>query len=90
MRPLVGFNYLGQWGSGSTGNELVVGHLPHGGREHEPAERRVYPLDVVGSVENGRMEFGCTYAVGRYPEESIAELLTGMLDGLRELVRETS
>nr|QUJ09168.1 Lon21 [Streptomyces sp.] len=90
VRPLVGFNYLGQWGSGSTGNELVVGHLPHGGREHEPAERRVYPLDVVGSVENGRLEFGCTYPVGRYPEESVAGLLTGMLDGLRELVRETS
>ncbi|MEU1799623.1 amino acid adenylation domain-containing protein [Streptomyces sp. NPDC019937] len=90
VRPLVGFNYLGQWGSGFTGNELVTGYLPHGGREHEPAERRVYPLDVVGSVENGRLEFGCAYSPGQYPEESITALLTGMLDGLRELVRETT
>jgi amino acid adenylation domain-containing protein/non-ribosomal peptide synthase protein (TIGR01720 family) len=90
VQALAGFNYLGQWGSGSTGNELVTGHLPHGGREHDPAERRVYPLDIVGSVEDGRMEFGCTYPTGQYTEESVAGLLTGMLDGLRELVRDTS
>ncbi|MFI2612140.1 amino acid adenylation domain-containing protein [Kitasatospora sp. NPDC018619] len=89
VRALVGFNYLGQWGSGSTGDELVVRPLPHGGADHDPAERRVHPLDVVGSVEDGRMEFSCSYPADRYTEERVAELLRAMVDGLRELVRAT-
>ncbi|MFE9116185.1 amino acid adenylation domain-containing protein [Streptomyces sp. NPDC007172] len=90
VRPLVGFNYLGQFGSAFTGDELVVRPVPHGGAEHEPAERRVYPLDVVGSVEDGRLELSCAYPVGQYTGESVAALLRGMVDGLRELVRETA
>ncbi|MEU7091591.1 amino acid adenylation domain-containing protein [Kitasatospora aureofaciens] len=89
VRALVGFNYLGQWDTAAAGDGLVVRPLPHGGAEHHPAEHRAHPLDVVGAVEEGRMEFSCTYPAGHFTEESVTELLTGMLDGLRELVRAT-
>lgn len=90
VRSLVGFNYLGQFDSAFTGNELVVRPVPHVGSEHEPAEQRPYPLDVVGSVEGGRMEFACTYPADQYAHEAVTELLDRMLDGLRELVSATA
>ncbi|MFI0976472.1 amino acid adenylation domain-containing protein [Streptomyces sp. NPDC021093] len=84
---LASFNYLGQWDSRFTGDDLIAAHLPHEGQEHEPTEQRVYLLDVVGGVQGGRLELSCTYPGQAYEEAEVTGFLEEMLGFLRELVR---
>ncbi|MEU8783841.1 amino acid adenylation domain-containing protein [Streptomyces sp. NPDC048637] len=88
VRSWVSFNYLGQWdGQLPDGDELVVRHLEHGGQDHEPAEQRLYALDVSAAVQDGRLELSCSYSPASHDEAVVGGLLRTMADSLRELVR---
>ncbi|RSO06582.1 hypothetical protein DMH18_26910 [Streptomyces sp. WAC 06783] len=84
----IAFNYLGQWdGQLPDGDALVARHLDHGGQDHEPAERRLYELEIAAAVEHGRLDLSCAYSPARHDAAVVAGLLRTVADGLRELVR---
>ncbi|HKN95691.1 MAG TPA: amino acid adenylation domain-containing protein [Pseudonocardiaceae bacterium] len=83
--PQVGFNYLGQfdWPTG----ELCAG-VPDGlDSDVDPAGLRTHLLDVVGSVEGGRLGLTWSYAKGVHEERTVARLAERMLAVLDEIVR---
>ncbi|MFH8407216.1 amino acid adenylation domain-containing protein [Streptomyces sp. NPDC018019] len=84
----IAFNYLGQWdGQLPDGDALVARHLDHGGHDHEPAERRLYELEIAAAVQSGRLDLSCAYSPARHDAAVVAGLLRTVADGLRELVR---
>ncbi|MGW7574647.1 amino acid adenylation domain-containing protein [Streptomyces sp. NPDC054765] len=88
VRSRVSFNYLGQWdGQLPDGDELVIRHLEHRGQDHEPAEQRLYALEVSAAVQDGRLELSCSYSPASHDEAVVGGLLRTMADSLRELVR---
>ncbi|MFD5434090.1 non-ribosomal peptide synthase/polyketide synthase [Kitasatospora sp. NPDC127067] len=84
--PLIGFNYHGQWDSRSAAADgLLRGSLPPAGRDTDPDEPRPYLLDVIGAVQDGRLELGWTYPAARYDEATVRALAEQTLQALREL-----
>ncbi|MFF2744146.1 non-ribosomal peptide synthase/polyketide synthase [Kitasatospora sp. NPDC058048] len=84
--PLIGFNYHGQWDSRSAAADgLLRGSLPPAGRDTDPDEPRPYLLDVIGAVQDGRLELGWTYPAARYDEATVCALAEQTLQALREL-----
>ncbi|MFF4383569.1 non-ribosomal peptide synthase/polyketide synthase [Kitasatospora sp. NPDC001547] len=83
--PQVGFNYHGQWDTGTGAEGLLRGSLPPAGRDTDPDEPRPYLLDVVGAVQDGRLELGWTYPAARYEEATVRALAEQTLQALREL-----
>ncbi|MFI2608324.1 non-ribosomal peptide synthase/polyketide synthase [Kitasatospora sp. NPDC018619] len=83
--PRIGFNYHGQWDTRAAADGLVRGSLPPAGRDTDPDEPRPYLLDVVGAVQDGRLELGWTYPAGVYDEDTVRGLAEQTLQALREL-----
>ncbi|MET8546903.1 condensation domain-containing protein, partial [Kitasatospora sp. NPDC004799] len=83
--PQFGFNYHGQWDTGGSADGLLRGPLPPAGRDTDPDEPRPYLLDVVGAVQDGRLELGWTYPPAVYDEATVRELADRTLQALREL-----
>ncbi|HZM74979.1 MAG TPA: amino acid adenylation domain-containing protein, partial [Candidatus Limnocylindrales bacterium] len=82
-QPQISFNYLGQF-DWSTGGLLAA--VP-GGLEGDadPHTRRVHLLDVVGAVENGRLELTWYYCEQLHQPATVQALADAMLDALREI-----
>ncbi|MFE4519447.1 amino acid adenylation domain-containing protein, partial [Kitasatospora sp. NPDC056783] len=83
--PRVGFNYHGQWDSHGGADGLLRGSLPPAGRDADPDEPRPYLLDVIGAVQDGRLELGWTYPPAVYDEATVRALAEQTLQALREL-----
>ncbi|MFJ6618052.1 non-ribosomal peptide synthase/polyketide synthase [Kitasatospora sp. NPDC091335] len=83
--PQVGFNYHGQWDTRAGADGLLRGSLPPAGRDTDPDEPRPYLLDVVGAVQDGRLELGWTYPPAVYDEATVRDLAEQTLRALREL-----
>ncbi|WP_316528802.1 non-ribosomal peptide synthase/polyketide synthase [Kitasatospora brasiliensis] len=83
--PQVGFNYHGQWDTRGGADGLLRGSLPPAGRDTDPDEPRPYLLDVIGAVQDGRLELGWTYPPAVYDEATVRVLAEQTLDALREL-----
>ncbi|MER5303568.1 non-ribosomal peptide synthase/polyketide synthase [Streptomyces lasiicapitis] len=87
--PQVGFNYHGQWDTGTgggTGGGLYGGSLPSAGRDTDPDEPRPYLLDLTGVVQDGRLELGLTYPTAVYDESTVRRLAEETCAALREIV----
>ncbi|MFH8336565.1 non-ribosomal peptide synthase/polyketide synthase [Streptomyces sp. AM6-12] len=84
--PQVGFNYHGQWDTGTGSGGLVRGALPPAGRDTDPDEPRPYLLDITGVVQDGRLEFGWTYPAAVYDEDTVRGLAEETLAALRDIV----
>ncbi|MFF8726760.1 non-ribosomal peptide synthase/polyketide synthase [Streptomyces sp. NPDC015171] len=82
--PLIGFNYHGQWDTGSA-EGLFRGALPPAGRDTDPDEPRPYLLDITGVVQRGRLELGWTYPPQVYDEAVVRRLAEETLAALREI-----
>ncbi|MFJ7147383.1 non-ribosomal peptide synthase/polyketide synthase [Streptomyces sp. NPDC100445] len=85
--PLVGFNYHGQWDTGTaTADGLIRGSLPPAGRDTDPDEPRPYLLDITGVVQEGRLELGWTYPAEIYDRATVDGLAEETAAALRDLV----
>ncbi|GHF94804.1 MULTISPECIES: non-ribosomal peptide synthetase [Amycolatopsis] len=85
-RPEIGFNYLGQFGSG--GGDGGIFERVSGIELHEdPAATRVHALEVVGSVTGGRLEFSWFSSAGRHHDSTVERLAAEFAANLAELVR---
>ncbi|EPH45403.1 putative Linear gramicidin synthase subunit C [Streptomyces aurantiacus JA 4570] len=89
--PQVGFNYHGQWDTGSgggtgAGGGLYGGALPPAGRDTDPDEPRPYLLDITGVVQDGRLELGLTYPTAVYDESTVRRLAEDTCAALRDIV----
>ncbi|MFJ7907176.1 non-ribosomal peptide synthase/polyketide synthase [Kitasatospora sp. NPDC096204] len=83
--PRFGFNYHGQWDTRGGADGLLRGSLPPAGRDTDPDEPRPYLLDVIGAVQDGRLELGWTYPAAVYEESTVRALAEQTLHALREL-----
>ncbi|MEU3573969.1 amino acid adenylation domain-containing protein, partial [Kitasatospora sp. NPDC036755] len=83
--PRISFNYHGQWDTGTGADGLLRGSLPPAGRDADPDEPRPYLLDVIGAVQDGRLELGWTYPEAVYEEATVRALAEQTLQALREL-----
>jgi amino acid adenylation domain-containing protein/non-ribosomal peptide synthase protein (TIGR01720 family) len=97
--PEVVFNYLGQWDArspgsagespaGAAGPGLYVGAHPPLGKEHDPAEPGVHALEVVGAVQDGRLESAWYYRPDRYDEAAASAIAGDFIEALRQIARE--
>jgi non-ribosomal peptide synthase protein (TIGR01720 family) len=84
--PQVGFNYLGrfEWPVGDDGPFAAV---PHGlaAAEH-PAEIRWHLLDVVGAIQDRRLELSWFYSDQVHRESTVRSLADDLIGALREII----
>jgi amino acid adenylation domain-containing protein/non-ribosomal peptide synthase protein (TIGR01720 family) len=84
--PQVSFNYLGQFDWPVGAGELI--HAVPGGlaADDDPAAVRPHLLDVVGAIENQRLELTWFYSNEVHHEPTIRRLAEQMTDALREII----
>ncbi|MGH3612359.1 MAG: condensation domain-containing protein, partial [Pseudonocardia sp.] len=82
----VSFNYLGQFDwSGRQDQGLF--YAMHGmGGDASPLAARAHVLDVLGSVENQRLEFSWFYSENLHDQATISALAQDLLAVLREII----
>ncbi|MFI9379909.1 non-ribosomal peptide synthase/polyketide synthase [Kutzneria sp. NPDC052558] len=79
IKPGISFNYHGQWTDSASGFYRSIS-----GGDQEGT--RTYLIDVIGIVQDGRLELGWTYAPEVHDERTVRSLAEAMLTGLREIV----
>ncbi|SDO60984.1 non-ribosomal peptide synthetase [Lentzea jiangxiensis] len=84
--PLISFNYHGQWDVASEDDGLVRARRAPLGRDSAPGNARAYLVDVVGLVENGRLELTWLYSGGVHDESTVRAVAEAMMNGLAEIV----
>ncbi|MCT9935259.1 amino acid adenylation domain-containing protein [Planotetraspora sp. A-T 1434] len=85
-RPQVSFNYLGQfdWPVDESGPfRAVPGGLA---ADDDPEAMRPHLLDVVGAIEDQRLEFTWFYSDEVHHEHTIRRLADDMIGALREII----
>jgi amino acid adenylation domain-containing protein/non-ribosomal peptide synthase protein (TIGR01720 family) len=79
------FNYLGQDGGSSAAGGLyraVYGSL---GLDHDPANRRPHPLEVLGGVEDGRLTFSVQFRPDLAARSTVDTIAAGFAEALRRI-----
>jgi non-ribosomal peptide synthase protein (TIGR01720 family) len=81
------FNYLGQWDSRSQAEGSGLYHAVHSslGQDHDPADRSPHPLEVVGAVHGGRLEFTWYFRPDLLEISTVERLAADFADGLRQI-----
>ncbi|QUQ65086.1 non-ribosomal peptide synthase/polyketide synthase [Kutzneria sp. CA-103260] len=79
IKPGISFNYHGQWTDSASGFYRSIA-----GGDQEGT--RTYLIDVIGIVQDGRLELGWTYAPEVHDERTVRLLAEAMMTGLREIV----
>ncbi|MFI1741190.1 non-ribosomal peptide synthase/polyketide synthase [Streptomyces sioyaensis] len=85
-QPRISFNYLGRFDWSADGGGLIRG--VRGGLDGAAAPESVRPhlLDVVGRVEDRRLELTWYYSSGVHREGTVSALARGMLSALEDIV----
>jgi non-ribosomal peptide synthase protein (TIGR01720 family) len=89
--PQVVFNYLGQWDARSAaepGTSLYRGAQSTLGQEHDPAERTLPALEVVGAAQDGRLEFAWYYRPDLFDRSSVEAIANDFVEALRSIAQE--
>jgi amino acid adenylation domain-containing protein/non-ribosomal peptide synthase protein (TIGR01720 family) len=91
--PEVVFNFLGRHRTENRAQERHgrrLCHAVHGaiGQDLSPDDRSDHLLEIVGGVQDGRLEFTWYYSAAVHEERTIAALAAEFGDCLRELARE--
>ncbi|WP_432010893.1 non-ribosomal peptide synthase/polyketide synthase [Streptomyces cucumeris] len=87
--PRISFNYLGQfdWSdAGEDSTSLVRGVRGGLGGDAAPQSARAHLLDVVGRVEQRRLELTWYYGTATHTEETVSRLARETLRALEEIV----
>jgi amino acid adenylation domain-containing protein/non-ribosomal peptide synthase protein (TIGR01720 family) len=88
--PQISFNYLGQF-DWTTSGDSVFHEIRGGvGGAAGPRTARPHVLDVVGRVEQGKLEFTWYYSKNRHHEATVRRLAQGLLHALREIIAHCS
>ncbi|MET7765781.1 non-ribosomal peptide synthase/polyketide synthase [Streptomyces sp. NPDC005393] len=85
-RPLISFNYLGQFDWSAAGESLVAAVRGGLGGDAAPESERAHVLDVVGRVEQRCLEITWYYGSGTHTKETVDRLAQEMLRALEEIV----
>jgi amino acid adenylation domain-containing protein/non-ribosomal peptide synthase protein (TIGR01720 family) len=89
--PQVVFNYLGQWDARSSAEPsegLYQGAHSSLGQEHDPAERTLPALEVVGAAQDGRLTFAWYYRPDLFDRSSVEAIANDFVAALRSIARE--
>ncbi|WP_182880432.1 non-ribosomal peptide synthase/polyketide synthase [Microbispora sp. H10949] len=88
--PQVVFNYLGQWDARAAepGAGLYRGAHTALGREQDPAEPGTHPLEVVGAVQEGRLEAVWYYRPDLHGESTVEAVARDFAEALRRIARD--
>jgi non-ribosomal peptide synthase protein (TIGR01720 family) len=84
--PVV-FNYLGQWDAAPAAPGTGLYRTVHSslGRDHDPANRRPHPVEVVGGVDGGRLQFAWSFRPDLIGRDAVADLAADFADALRRV-----
>ncbi|CAL9523271.1 D-alanine--D-alanyl carrier protein ligase [Actinosynnema sp. ALI-1.44] len=74
--PAVSFNYIGRWGGGQRDLDLTA----------DPDMPRPHLLDVVGRVQDGRLEVAWHYSAAVHEESTVARLAESYAAALRAVI----
>jgi non-ribosomal peptide synthase protein (TIGR01720 family) len=87
--PQVVFNYLGQWDARSAEPGAGFFREAHTslGREHDPADRSVHALEVIGAVRDGRLAFTWYYRPDLHDRRAVESVAGDFTEALREIAR---
>ncbi|MBB5954030.1 amino acid adenylation domain-containing protein/non-ribosomal peptide synthase protein (TIGR01720 family) [Saccharothrix tamanrassetensis] len=87
--PVVAFNYLGQFDSGSAESEgLYRAVLPSVGQEHDPADHGEHLIDVVGEAGGGRLGFSWYYHPDVHSEDAVRQVVADFALALRAIAED--
>ncbi|MCR3750885.1 non-ribosomal peptide synthase/polyketide synthase [Lentzea californiensis] len=84
--PLISFNYHGQWDVAAGDDGLYRARCAPLGRDTAPGNARAYLIDVVGLVENGRLELTWLYSGRVHDESTVRAVADAVVRGLAEIV----
>jgi amino acid adenylation domain-containing protein/non-ribosomal peptide synthase protein (TIGR01720 family) len=88
--PQVAFNYLGQWETRPPEAHGRLCQAVHGslGLDHDPADPGPYLLEIVGAVQDGRLEFSWYYQPGIHDLATINAVAWDFTDALRRIAHD--
>ncbi|MEU5261652.1 non-ribosomal peptide synthase/polyketide synthase [Amycolatopsis sp. NPDC021455] len=84
--PQISLNYHGQWSAGGDADGLYRGWGGDLGADADPERPRGALLDVVGIVDDGRLELAWTYTPEVHREDTVRGLAERVAAALREIV----
>ncbi|HYO72540.1 MAG TPA: condensation domain-containing protein, partial [Archangium sp.] len=84
--PQVAFNYLGQLDASAAASTLFSFASEPTGPSVAPAARRMQPLEVNGSVLEGRLQLSFTYSTHLHQASTLQSLAERFLSHLRALI----
>ncbi|MGW3961739.1 non-ribosomal peptide synthase/polyketide synthase [Amycolatopsis sp. NPDC005003] len=84
--PQISLNYHGQWSGGGEAGGLYRGWGGDLGPDAAPERPRGALLDVVGIVDDGRLELAWTYSPQVHREDTVRGLAEQVAAALREIV----
>ncbi|KZB86538.1 non-ribosomal peptide synthetase [Amycolatopsis regifaucium] len=86
--PQLSFNYLGQGDDTAAGTGLYrASHAPIG-REQDPADPGGHLLEVVGGVQDGRLEFSWFHRPDRHDRATVESVAADFATALRRMARD--
>ncbi|TWP54344.1 amino acid adenylation domain-containing protein [Lentzea tibetensis] len=83
--PQISFNYHGQWEGGQDDGFYRGWHDP-AGEDVDALSTRTCLIDVIGVVNDGRLELGWTYSANVHDESTVRDLAEQTMRCLREIV----
>lgn len=93
LNPEIAFNYLGDFGSGTTteeGHQLFNFSSYYHGRFNAPHMQRASVLELNAMVVNGRMTLSIAYSSKQYQAATMEKLVRAYLQKLIELIEKLS
>ncbi|RSM52222.1 non-ribosomal peptide synthetase [Amycolatopsis sp. WAC 01376] len=86
--PQISFNYLGQGDDTAAGTGLYrASHAPIG-HEQDPADAGGHLLEVVGGVQEGRLEFSWFHRPDRHDRATVESVAADFATALRRMARD--
>ncbi|WP_410581902.1 non-ribosomal peptide synthase/polyketide synthase [Amycolatopsis sp. lyj-108] len=86
--PQISFNYLGQGDDTAAGTGLYrASHAPIG-HEQDPADPGGHLLEVVGGVQEGRLEFSWFHRPDRHDRATVESVAADFATALRRMARD--
>jgi non-ribosomal peptide synthase protein (TIGR01720 family) len=86
--PQISFNYLGQWDGTAGESGLYRAAHESIGADHDPTDRGPHLLEVVGSVQGGRLELSWHYRPDRHERSTVAAVAGELADALRAIAQD--
>ncbi|WP_276485399.1 non-ribosomal peptide synthetase, partial [Paraflavitalea pollutisoli] len=93
LSPAINFNYLGDFGRGGSGDQVLVPSGEAHGRNIGGGWQRDCLLDITGITVGGQLGISISYSTGQYDAATMERLMTAYrqeLEGLIDLLSDTA